>query len=67
MIYAEDPSLWKIIFFLIAILVGIALVSVHYRKGYEKQKSDNIKLRDIVRRFIKIEDLKKKYATPKTM
>ena len=54
----QDPSLWGIIFFLITILIGIALVSVHYRKNYEKGKVDNIRLRNILRRFIKIQDEK---------
>ena len=30
-----DQSLWGIIIFLIILLIGMALVSVHYRKKYE--------------------------------
>jgi len=33
-------DLWGIIFFLISLLCGIALVSVHYRKKYEEKKQE---------------------------
>jgi hypothetical protein len=32
----EDTNLWGIIAFLFILLVGMALVSVHYRKRYEE-------------------------------
>lgn len=38
MLIMEDPQLWPIIFFLITLLVGTALVSVHYRRKYEIAK-----------------------------
>ena len=46
-----------IIGFLLVILVGIASVSVHYRKLYEIKKMDNIRLKTIIRRFIKMGEL----------
>ena len=47
----EDNSLWGIIFFLISMLVGIALVSVHYRKEYEQKKIENKRLKEIVYKY----------------
>lgn len=33
-----DPSAWGIVGFLIILLIGIACVSVHYRRKYEELK-----------------------------
>jgi len=40
----EDPNAWVIVFFLISLLIGISLVSVHYRKEYEEQRELVIKM-----------------------
>lgn len=36
----EDSQLWGVMVFLISLLVGVALVSVHYRKKYETIKKE---------------------------
>ena len=32
---ANDPSVWVIVGFLLILLIGMACVSVHYRRHYE--------------------------------
>ena len=40
LVFIMESQLWGIIFFLIALLIGMAAVSVHYRKKYEEIKEE---------------------------
>jgi hypothetical protein len=50
----NDPSLWGIIFFLFLLLIGIALVSIHYRKKYEEKKTQNKILKKLIYKYEKL-------------
>ncbi len=63
--FMTDPPMVGVLIFMYIALVGISIVSMHYRKEYEQKKIQNKKLKDIIYKYEDINySQKKPIATP---